>query len=80
MQRRHSPDDGPAHYQIKVRGPIDTHWSGWFGDLTITSDPAGTTMLVGQLLDQGALYGVLSRIRDLGLTLLSVQQLPAPLD
>jgi hypothetical protein len=80
MEQRHSPDDGSAHYQIQVRGPVDAHWSGWFGDLTITYDPTGNTVLAGPLLDQAALYGVISRIRDLGLTLLSVQQLPAAQD
>ena len=75
MEQQHSPDDGHACYQIQVHGPLDAHWSGWFSDLTITHDPTGNTMLVGRLLDQAALYGVISRIRDLGLTLLSVQQL-----
>jgi hypothetical protein len=81
MEQRHTPEDGPIHYQIQVRGPLDTHWSGWLGDLTITHDPAGNnTLLAGRLLDQAALFGVISRIRDLGLTLLSVQQVPAPRD
>jgi hypothetical protein len=80
MEQRHSPGDGSAHYQIQVRGLVDTHWSGWFGDLAMTYDPAGNTMLAGRLLDQAALYGVISRIRDLGLTLLSVHQLPEPSD
>ncbi len=80
MEQRHAPDDEAAHYQIQVRGPLDAHWSGWFGDLTITYDTGGNTILSGRLLDQAALYGVISRIRDLGLTLLSVQQLPARRD
>jgi hypothetical protein len=80
MEQRHVLADGPAHYQIQVSGPLDAHWSGWFSDLTITHDSAGNTLLAGWLLDQAALYGVISRIRDLGLTLLSVQQLPAPPD
>jgi hypothetical protein len=80
MEQRHSPVDESAHYQILVRGLVDAHWSGWFDELTIAHDPAGNTMLAGRLLDQAALYGVISRIRDLGLTLLSVQQLPIPPD
>lgn len=80
MEQRPAPGDRPAHYQIRVRGPLDAHWSDWFGGLTITHDPAGNTLLAGRLLDQAALYGVISRIRDLGLTLLSVQQQAATHD
>jgi hypothetical protein len=71
-----SPDDAPARYQIRVRGRLDPRWSDWFADLTISHDSDGTTLLVGMLADQAALYGVISRMRDLGLTLLAVAQLP----
>jgi hypothetical protein len=72
----HSPDDVAAHYQIRVRGSLDPHWSNWFGELAISQERDGSTLLVGVLADQAALYGVISRMRDLGLTLLAVARLP----
>ena len=69
-------DDGPARYQIRVRGALDPRWSGWFAELTIIPDADGSTLLAGPLADQAALYGVISRMRDLGLTLLAVARLP----
>jgi hypothetical protein len=72
-------DDAPAHYQIRVRGALDPRWSGWFAELTITHDVDGSTLLAGPLADQAALYAVISRLRDLGLTLLGVARL-SPLD
>jgi len=78
MDSRRSADDLPAHYQIRVRGAIDPLWSGWFAALTITHDADGNTLLAGPVADQAALYGLINRLRDLGLTLLAVAQLPAP--
>jgi hypothetical protein len=68
-------DDAPARYQIHIRGALDPRWSNWFAELTITYDADGNTLLAGPLADQAALYGVLSRMRDLGLTLLGVVRL-----
>jgi len=69
--------DEPATYQIKVQGRLNDTWSAWFDGLTVSveSDGDGTavTTLAGGVADQGALYGLLSRIRDLGLPLLLVQ-------
>jgi hypothetical protein len=70
--------DAPAYYQIRVRGAIDPHWSDWFDGMAVTYDASGDTLLVGPLADQAALYGVLHRIRDLGLMLLAVARLPEP--
>lgn len=61
----------PEHYQIRVRGHIDLSWSAWFDGLTIAHDRDGCTTLTGHI-DQAALHGALARIRDLGLTLVSV--------
>ncbi|MGD8398810.1 MAG: hypothetical protein PVG11_08125 [Anaerolineae bacterium] len=60
------------HVEIRIRGRIEEHWSSWFEDLTIeyTGDE---TILSGAIADQASLYGLLSRLRDLGLPLLSVQ-------
>ena len=62
-------------YQIKIKGHLDLHWSDWFDGLVITHEPNGVTLLTGQVVDQLALFGLLLKIRNLNLTLLSLQQL-----
>ena len=60
-------------YQIRVAGHLEgAHWSDWFADLEVSCQPDGTTLLAGPLTDQGALFGVLLKIRDLNLRLLAV--------
>ena len=59
--------------EIRVRGRIDPHWSSWFEDLDVAHTESGDTILSGQVLDQSALYGLLGRLRDLGLELVSVE-------
>ena len=66
-------------YEIRVEGHIETSWSSWFEALTICSEPDGSTLLSGTLEDQAALHGVLMKIRDLGLTLISVNRIAVPL-
>ncbi len=61
-------------YEIRVKGHLPQHWSEWLEGLTITHDPNGETVLAGPLRDQAALFGVVMKVRDLGLTLLSVNQ------
>ncbi len=60
-------------YRIRVRGHLDDRWSGWLGGLAVQRQEDGTTLLVGPVVDQAALHGVIIRIRDLGLPLLSVK-------
>jgi hypothetical protein len=60
-------------YRIVVEGTLEEDWSDWLGGLTITPQPNGQTWLTGPLADQAALHGLLDRIRDVGLTLLSVK-------
>lgn len=64
---------GPAEYRIRVAGHLDEHWSPWFGDLTLTHDSDGATSISGVVADQAQLHGLLAKVRDLGVTLLSVQ-------
>ncbi len=59
-------------YQIVVEGHLDSEWSEWFDGLTITLEGSGETILSGPIVDQTALHGVLIKIRDLGLPLLSL--------
>jgi hypothetical protein len=65
----------PARYRLRVGGHLDHHWSRWFGDLTLTHDDDGTTSLTGLVADQAQLHGLLTKIRDLGVTLISVETL-----
>ena len=60
------------HYQIRVKGHLHLRWSEWFDDLAITHEPNGETTLAGPVADQAALYGLISKARDLGLTLIAV--------
>ena len=60
------------HYVITVRGHLDQHWSDWFDGSTITNGANGQALLTGPVVDQAALHGLLIKIRDLGLTLLTV--------
>ncbi len=65
----------PAHsdrYEIRLEGQLDQAWSDWFEGFTLTNEPDGTTTLTGQVIDQAALHGLLRRVGDLGVTLISV--------
>jgi hypothetical protein len=64
-----------ANYQITVEGLLHTQWAEWFEGWTITPQEDGTTILTSPLVDQAALHGVLRKIRDLNLLLLSVQNI-----
>lgn len=65
--------ESPAFYQIRVNGILDQSWSDWFGSLTVT-EQNGETLLEGQVIDQAALHGILAKINDLGLTIISVER------
>lgn len=66
-------DRGGGYYRIHLREQLDPQQNGWFADLDLQQTPVGGTILAGLLPDQAALHGILSRVRDLGLTLLDVQ-------
>jgi hypothetical protein len=59
-------------YQIRIKGHLGCEWTDWFGGLTITLEDNGETLLTGPVVDQAALYGLLRKVRDLGMPLLSV--------
>jgi len=62
-------------YEIVLQGHLSSQWSSWFDGFTITLDQHGWTILVGPVVDQAALHGMLKKIRDLGITLISVNRL-----
>ncbi|MBK7897852.1 MAG: hypothetical protein IPJ90_23805 [Anaerolineaceae bacterium] len=64
--------DAPRIYQIRLEGHLSQQWTGWFDGLAITQTAEGDTLLTGPVIDQAALHGVLKKVRDLGLTLISV--------
>jgi len=69
----------PGLYEIRLKGHLDDRWSDWFGGLTITLEEDGDTLLTGQVVDQAALHGLLKKVRDLGMPLVSVSPLePGP--
>jgi hypothetical protein len=68
-----TPDpDGAGRYEIRLTGRLDAHWAAWFDGLTVGQETDGTTVISGVIADQAALHGLLQRVRDLGMALISV--------
>ena len=63
-------------YAFDVQGHLDAHWAEWLGDLRIRHNPDGTSTLVGPIVDQAELHGVLAKLRDLGVALIAVASEP----
>jgi hypothetical protein len=61
-------------YQIRIKGHLSSQWADWFGGLTITLEEKGDTLLTGPVVDQAALHGLLRKVRDLGMPLISVNR------
>ncbi len=75
-----SATDRPADagwYEFRLQGRLDPRWSAWFDGMELRTDSDGTTVLAGPVVDQAALHGVLARLRDLGLPLISVTRVEA---
>lgn len=77
---------GGSTYEIRIAGHLESRWAAWFDGLTLTHESDGTTLIAGPVVDQAALHGLLHKIRDLGLPLISVtpvgaghHDLPPPL-
>lgn len=68
----------PEHYAIHVKEQIPARWSTWFGGLTIANLESDGTILSGPVVDQSALHGLLAKVRDLNLTLISVNRIESP--
>lgn len=67
--------DKPAFYRIRVKGKIESKWSEWFDDFSITTQANAETAMIGVVADQAALHGLLAKVRDLGLPILEVKRL-----
>ena len=71
----------PGHYEIRIKGHLDNRWTNWFEDMTITLEANGETWLTGLVTDQPALHGLLRKVRDMGMPLISVKRIdPYKLD
>jgi hypothetical protein len=79
LEKNHA--NQPMVYQIRLKGHLHPQWSDWFEGLTIALEDNGDTLLTGAVIDQAALHGILKKIRDLGMSLLSVNSIgPGPQD
>jgi len=65
-------ENASSQYQIRIKGQLSTDWSDWFDGLSISHDETGNTLLTGDVVDQARLHGLLKRIRDAGMELISV--------
>jgi hypothetical protein len=68
------PHHRPGQYEIRLKGHLDSRWAAWFDGLSLTNSSDGTTIICGAVADQSALHGLLQKVRDLGLPLVSVNQ------
>jgi hypothetical protein len=76
MSNKLEPKPTPSHpviYQIRLKGYLDSQWTDWFEGLTVTREEDGDTLLTGPVVDQAALHGLLKKVRDLGMPLVSVR-------
>ncbi len=79
--RSESHADQPRIYQIRIKGHLSRQWADWFDGLIITLEEDGDTLLTGPVIDQAALHGLLKKVRDLGMPLLSINSVePGPQD
>ena len=62
----------PGQYEIRLKGHLEARWTAWFDGLSLTQESDGTTVIRGPVIDQAALHGLLSKVRDLGLPLIAV--------
>ena len=75
MSQKRNPKTDPGQpkvYQIRIKGHLGSQWTDWFEGLTITLEDSGDTLLTGPVVDQAALHGLLKKVRDLGMPLVSV--------
>ena len=69
--------DSTEHYEIRLKGHLGQRWASWFDGFTLQTEPDGTTVISGPVVDQAALHGLLQRLRDVGIPLISLTQVPS---
>ncbi len=69
---------GPGLYEIRIQGHLDYRWTAWFDGLSISNESDGNTVIRGEVVDQSALHGLLQKVRDIGLPLVSVTPIASP--
>ncbi len=74
MSTPHPGHSDAGWYEIHLQGRLDPRWAAWFDGMSVTTNSDGTTLIAGRVADQAALHGLLARLRDLGLPLVSVVQ------
>lgn len=75
MRAHHVGSDTAAvQYEIRLKGRLDPRWSAWFDGLSLTTEDDGTTVISGPVADQAALHGLLQKLRDLGMPLVSLTE------
>ena len=77
MSKHFIPGTGPGRpevYQVRIKGHLGPQWADWFGGLSITLEDNGDTVLTGPVVDQAALHGLLKKVRDLGMPVVSVNK------
>ena len=67
---------GYQQYEVRVKGHLGSRWTAWFDELTLTNEDDGITVIRGPVVDQAALHGLLQKLRDVGIPLVSLTQLP----
>jgi hypothetical protein len=72
------PQQHQGRYEIRLKGHLDSRWAAWFDGLRLTNEGDGTTLICGPVADQAALHGLLQKVRDIGLPLVSVTQVQTP--
>jgi hypothetical protein len=70
-----STANGAGRYEIRLKGHLDSRWAAWFDGLSLTTSNDGTTVIRGLVVDQSALHGLLHKVRDIGLPLISVTRI-----
>jgi hypothetical protein len=77
MHTRKPEHDEGGEYEIRIHGHLDDRWASWFDGLTLTQEQNGDTLISGQVTDQAALFGLLRKVRDSGMLLVSVNRITA---
>ena len=72
--------DQPMIYQIRLKGQLDARWTDWFGGMAVALTEDGDTLLTGPVADQAALHGLLRKVRDVGIPLVSVNEITGPFE